>query len=166
MPLISVQMVGVDRVQARLTNFARSTQDLRGFWNDVFAPKYFAQVQDGFTLSGLQRSAGGRFVAGTRWAPLTPAYAKAKRKAVGQQPILTRHGRLRGSLRWNGLGLGPDGIWEPGPKSVRFGTSVPYAPVHQAGRRDGRMPARPFLPPVDKQVYTPLLKKWVKEQSS
>ena len=67
---------------------------------------------------------------GTPWKPLSPAYALVKKP--NPDKILTRYGRLRGTL-----------TYQAGPKEVRIGTPLVYGATHQFGR--GAIPARPFL---------------------
>ena len=67
---------------------------------------------------------------GTPWKPLSPAYALVKKP--NPDKILTRYGRLRGTL-----------TYQAGPKEVRIGTPLIYGATHQFGR--GAIPARPFL---------------------
>ena len=156
--LLSFEVIGLDRVLAGLASVQDAVKDLRPFWKDIFAPKYFATVQDVFALQGQGRGAGGRF-AGGRWAPLSPAYAAWKRRHFPGRTILVRTGRLRESVKWNGTGLGAGGIFEAEPGFAIAGTSVPYGRAHMDGRSN--MPARPFLPAPDPTVFAPLLREWI-----
>jgi hypothetical protein len=168
MAVVTSQVVGLNRVLARITAWREACSDLRPFWNEVLAPRYFALVQDGFALSGLKREANGQFVGGTRWAPLSPRYAAWKFKHFPGLPILTRSTELRESVRWTGSGLGPGGIWEPLEKSLRLGTSVRHASAHMKGRWYGGrevMPARRFMEAPDKATFAPLLKKHIRERA-
>lgn len=160
--MLSFEVIGYDRVLKGVANLADTVKDLRPFWKDVFAPKYFAQVQDGFTLQGQRRSSDGRF-AGGRWAPLSPAYAEWKKRHFPGATILVRTGALRDSLDWDGEGLGPGGYFKPEPGYVLFGTEIPYAKHHQDGTDS--MPARPFLPDPDVSVFAPLMRDWIMRES-
>ena len=120
--LLSFEVIGLDRVLAGLASVQDAVKDLRPFWKDIFAPKYFATVQDVFALQGQGRGAGGRF-AGGRWAPLSPAYAAWKRRHFPGRTILVRTGRLRESVNWNGTGLGAGGIFEAEPGFAIAGTA-------------------------------------------
>jgi len=73
------------------------------------------------------------------WAPLSPDYAKAKRKKYGDQMIETASSRMRDSL----TGHTGETIEELEPLRMRFGTSVPYAVWQQMGTK--KMPARRLL---------------------
>lgn len=156
--LLSWEVIGADSVKKGLAAIQDAIQDLTPFWKEVFAPKYFAAVQDLFSTSGTPRGEGGRF-SGAPWARLTPKYAVWKHKNFPGLPILTRTGKLRESLRWGGSGLGASGIFEPQPSFVVAGTAIPYASAHQTGTP--KMVARPFLPQPNTAVFAPLMLKWI-----
>ena len=87
---------------------------------------------------------------GTPWKPLSPAYALTKRPDPGL--ILTRYGRLRGTLDYRA-----------GPREVRIGTPLIYGATHQFGRPEKNIPARPFLglSPSDEQELLAILTEWL-----
>ena len=68
---------------------------------------------------------------GQPWRPLKPATIKRRRGSTARPLIDTAN--LRNSI-----------AARPGARSVRIGTVVPYAPVHQMGGR--HVPQRRFLP--------------------
>jgi phage gpG-like protein len=152
MPIaLSFKVKGLDTVAAGLAAIRTKVQDLTPFWQDVFAPKYFGLVQEGFDLEAdVERQ--------SPWEPLSPDYESWKMRHFPGTTILVREGRLRNSVRWSG-GVGADGIFIPSATSCIVGTSVPYAAYHQHGT--DRMPARPFLPTPKVSDYTPLLKAWI-----
>lgn len=156
--LLSFTITGAQEAQNGLLAIANSMKDLTPFWRDVFAPKYFAMVQDLFATGGRARGGGGRFKGGA-WARLSPKYRIWKAANYPGQPILVRDGTLQDSVRWDGANLGPGGIFDPQPTFVIAGTSVPYARAHQDGTPT--MPARPFMPPPDPSVFAPLLQAWL-----
>jgi phage gpG-like protein len=156
--ILSFTVIGDEGVKAGMAALLASVQDLTPFWRDVFAPKYFGMVQDLFATSGTPRGEGGRFIGGP-WAKLSPRYRIWKTANYPGLPILTREGRLRNSLAWNGSNVGPEGIFEAHPMFAVAGTSVPYGKFHQWGT--SKMPARPFLPPPDPAVFAPLLHAWL-----
>jgi hypothetical protein len=156
--LISAKVTGGEQVGAMLAAVQRRARDLTDFWIDVFAPQYFAQVQDLFTLEGQVRTSLGTFGPG-HWAPLSPEYAAWKARHFPDKGILERTGRLRESVRWDGRALGQDGYFVPGPRSVFFGTDVPYGRFHQDGTK--RMPARPFLPTPPPSYWAPMMREWL-----
>lgn len=160
MALMYVEAVGLPGVQKGLVSLQVTLNDVTVFWSDVFAPKYFAAIQDLFKTSGTPRGEGGKF-SGAPWTMLSPAYAKWKYKHYPGQPILTRDGRLRDSLAWGGNTLGPEGVWVATKHYAQFGTSVPYAAAHQYGVPKRNLPARPFLIKPDPAFWGPLLKQWV-----
>lgn len=67
---------------------------------------------------------------GESWAPLSERYRRRKRKNADK--ILTRRGRLSGTL-----------TYQVGDGELRVGSNRVYAATHQFGR--GAIPARPFL---------------------
>jgi phage gpG-like protein len=161
--VISAEILGLKRVEHILHGFTDAAKDLRPFWRDVFAPKYFGAVQDMFATEGRTRGAGGRFVGGA-WEPLSPRYKAWKDKHFPGRTILTLRGPLRESVRWGNGRLGAGGIFEPRPSYVIFGTSIPYAAAHQHGT--DTMPARPFLAPPNPSVFGPLLRDWIKRNAA
>lgn len=157
MPLFSVT-VQDDDVKIGLAAIGGRARDLTSFWIDVFAPDYFARVQDLFAMEGQSRGAGGRLGRG-HWEPLSPAYAAWKRRHFPGTKILERTGALRASLEWSGSGLGAGGFFQPTPTRVMFGTDIPYGKYHQHG--GGRMPQREFMPTPDTVIYSRLLRNWL-----
>lgn len=155
--VLSFEVVNGDQVKKGLAAFLDSLRDLRPFWRDVFAPKYFGLVQDLFATGGRARGQTGRF-AGGAWATLSPKYRIWKQKHYPGKPLLVREGDLRESVRWSGQ-LGPGGIFQAERDFVVVGTSIPYAKFHQQGTQT--MPARPFLPTPDLAVFAPLMKAWL-----
>jgi hypothetical protein len=150
--LFSVEVVNsgaVARIAGAITSTAR---DLRPFWREEFAPKYYGVVQDLFATGGRARGAGGRF-AGGAWKALTPKYKVWKDAHYPGQPILVREGDLRESMRWGGMGPGPGGIFDAQPSFVIAGTAIPYAAHVNA--------ERPFLPAPDTGVFAPMMKSWL-----
>jgi len=156
--LLTFSVTGAESVQKGLAAIQAAVQDLTPFWKDVFAPKYFALVQDQFNTGGRPRGEGGRFSGGA-WARLSPKYAAWKKVHYPGAKILQRTGDLQESLRWNGNDLGNGGIFDAQPSFVIAGTSVPYGRYHQDGT--GSMPARQFMPQPDPAVFAPLMLKWI-----
>ncbi len=159
--LLSFTVAGNDAVKNGLTALLEQTKDLRPFWRDVFAPKYFAMVQDLFATGGRARGGGGKFKSGA-WAQLSPRYRVWKQEHYPSRPLLVREGTMRESVNWHGSGLGPGGIFEATPSYAVFGTSVPYAKYHQYGTKN--MPQRSFLPPPDPAVFAPLMQAWLQKK--
>lgn len=156
--ILSVEIQGAADVKRGLAALLADLQDLRPFWRDVFAPKYFGIVQDLFATGGRARGGGGRFKGGA-WQPLSQKYAVWKRKHYPGKPLLVREGTLKESVRWTGKGTGVGGIFEAYPTYAIAGTSVPYAKAHNSGL--GHMPLREFMPQPDPAVFAPLLKAWL-----
>jgi len=111
-------------VSTRLVNFAPLYEDIIDYVLVPSAAKTF--------------DAEGRPDA---WAPLSPSYALRKAKAIGYTQILFWDGDLHDSLATK------DGnkysVRLAGQNRLQFGTTRPWAAVHQDG--DATHPARPFV---------------------
>lgn len=93
----------------------------------------FGQIGEYLKDSTTRRFEAQESPDGTPWAPLSPAYARRKKKNADK--ILVLDGVLRDYTAYN-----------PEPRSLEFGTglqSKDYAASHQFGR--DAIPARPFL---------------------
>ena len=76
---------------------------------------------------------------GIPWPPLAPYTLERKE---GPQKLIETY-RMFLSL----IGQTPDTVWQVSNNRLVWGTSVPYAGVHQAGDAGPpRIPARPYLP--------------------
>jgi phage gpG-like protein len=159
--LFSFEVIGLTEVGKGIGALQDAIKDLRPFWKDVFAPKYFGIVQDLFATAGRARGEGGKFKGGA-WPWLSPAYRIWKEAHYPGKPILVRKGHLRESVRWHGA-PGPEGIFEATATYAIAGTRIPYGKYHQKGT--SKMPARPFLPPPDPKVFAPLMKEWLLKAS-
>ena len=156
--MLTVAVVKLDKATLGIQSVQDHLKDLKPFWRDIFAPKYFGMVQDLFATGGRQRGGGGRFKSGA-WPRLSVDYAKWKRKHYPGKGILVREGDLQESVRWGGTGLGAGGIFIPTNSAVTAGTSIPYGRFHNKGTN--RLPVREFLPTPDPVVFAPLLKTWL-----
>ncbi len=89
----------------------------------------------GATLRNFE--AGGR----PQWVPLKPAtIADRREQGYGAGPILVRSGKLKRSLTKRGA---PGQIFQPKPRSLRYGSSLEYFQDHQKGT--ALIPARMML---------------------
>lgn len=157
--ILSFQVVGAEQVRAAMQVMMDESRNLTFFWQEVFAPKFFAEVQDLFSTGGRSREQGSGRFSGGAWAQLSPTYRVWKQLHYPGQPILVREGTLRSSLQWRSKSPGPGGILRAFPDSVIAGTSVPHGVFHQEGTR--HMPARPFLPTPDPKKWAPLIAQWI-----
>ncbi len=115
-----------------------------------------------------QTSANFNLRGSGRYTPLSPRYARRKRRlARGFVPILTgvrsgggRSGRLKAAAVGSGTG---DSIREITDTSITYGVKnsrVPYARYVQEGTR--RMPARPYLfvdKPAQERRFTAIVRE-------
>lgn len=126
----SAEVLGVEVLNRGFNRVDQFISDFRNIWPFV-TPEIYA-----INLEQLE-SQGARGASG-KYAPLSPAYAKAKAIQFPGKPILQATGALFESL------TSPDAfdsIYRPERDQLTVGTKVPYARAHQTGT--GRMPARP-----------------------
>lgn len=117
-----------DRVTESLQGIVRRSSDLRVPF-EAFQPVWFAAIEDVF-------DAGGEPVP---WPDLSPAYQGWKGSVAPGKPILRLTDRMYDSL----TSQTGETIWQVGPRSIQFGSRVPYFIWHQEGT--AKMPARPML---------------------
>lgn len=77
-----------------------------------------------------------------KWAPLKASTLARRRKAGAGAKILQDTGRMKQSF----VPGGRDGAYFIGPDYVSVGTKVAYAPTHELGSLERKIPARPMLP--------------------
>lgn len=118
----TIRVTGLDEATERIGEITGRLRDL--------SPVLAIVAEDIKTLTddSFQES---RSPDGKRWKPLAPATIRQRRQGSSKPLIDT--GTLRASISARA-----------GKRTVRFGTNVPYAPVHQFGGE--HIPARPFLP--------------------
>jgi phage gpG-like protein len=129
--MISLQIDSKNALGA-LDKFSAAFADRR-LENRKVAIQFFGFVSRNFQAAGALQPGG--------WRPLAPSTLKAKQRAgYSTQPLL-RTGNLRNSFLMfsdnDQAGVGAQ---------ASFG--VDYAEVHEKGSSDGRIPARPMLPPL------------------
>ncbi len=121
---LQVQLVGWGRVRQILSNLSRAKlSDLMDNVGNLVANQTRRRISHDKTDP-----------TGTPWAPLSPAYARAKALEKPNAGILEFEGDLRDSI-----------THVVRSKVVEIGSNLPYARVHQEGSRDGSTPARPYL---------------------
>lgn len=109
-----------------------------GEWNDILA----GDLGEGFLSSESPD--------GSAWAVLKNPRPPGHNQ--GDRPLIDT-GALMQSVVSNGAGH----IEIVTQDSTTFGTSVEYAGVHQYGRKDGTIPARPFIGIPDRTLDTAML---------
>lgn len=120
---MGVEVHGLQEVGDLLTRMQERVTTLQPVL-EVYAQDLKTLVDDSFDQS--------RAPDGTGWEPLKPATVRKRRR--GSSKPLVDTGQLRNSITSVALNA-----------SLRVGTNVPYAGVHQFGGGRG-IPARPFLP--------------------
>jgi len=100
----------------------------------------------------------GAIVGMSGWAPLSLEYAEEKARSGFSDGILVRTGKLRMSLTSK---MDPYFVMRLTPKTLRIGTSVPYAKFHRSGT--SKMPARdPIrITPAQRVRWAQILKDFV-----
>jgi len=106
-----------------------------GEWNDILA----GDLSQSFLKS--ETPDGGA------WAPLKNPRPKGHNQ--GTRPLIDS-----GALMQSVVSDGQGHIEIVTESATTFGTSVEYAGVHQFGRKDGSIPARPFIGIPDKSLDT------------
>lgn len=145
---LSIGGTGVQAFTLELDKFHDRVVDAR--------PAFEEMARQGVLSLQLQFQTQGTHY-GSRWAPLSPAYAAWKRKHYGRKPILQLTGALIGSL-----GNGPGGIHEVTARGMSVGTAIPYAKWHQRGTP--HMPARPIVgesTSTDAKTYAKIMQAWL-----
>lgn len=108
----------VEGMQRRATNLKPVFEAFRSRWQEL--------IRRNFVREGLP----------VPWPALSPAYAEWKSRYFPGKTILRRTDRLFNSL----VTSNGDAIWEATPRTIRFGTRVPWFGFHQRGTDS--MPAR------------------------
>lgn len=98
--------------------------------------KDLAAAAEGIWLEKFRREGPG-------WLPLAESTLEKRRKEGKDANILRDDGRLFMSLTDS---ASEGAVRDITPTSLEIGTNLEYAAVHQLGSKDGRIPARPFLP--------------------
>jgi hypothetical protein len=120
------------------TPFVAMQQDLRAMRTRAldlripfqqFQRVWLAQTDRVFAAEGIPR-----------WPRLSPAYADWKRRHYPGKTILRRTDRMYRSLTRAG---NPDMIWQVTPRTIRYGTKVPYHRFTERTR-----PSLVMLPPT------------------
>ena len=95
-----------------------------------------------------------------KWPDLNEKYFESKIKKFGTMPTLVASGRLFDSL----VNASNDGVNIMEPKRLRWGTSIPYAAVHNFGGGNN-IPRRSFLGISEdqKKVFKSLITEYVKQ---
>lgn len=134
----TITVDGVPTLVRAFNRIEREITDLFDVWREV-QKEFFAIEREQFRTEGAAGASG-------KWKPLSPAYAKLKRKKYGNLPILQREFALIKSL----TGESTDTIRIFGKDEALFGSAVPYGKYHQRG--GGRLPQRKPIDPSDEQL--------------
>ena len=118
--MINVRFDGIRQIDVFLGGLEQELLDFRPLWSRLLDRVVIAEIRQVFASDGRGR-----------W----PA-----RRDNLPHPLLRKSGRLYRSLTQPG---GPDNIHRQSRTRLEFGTSVPYADVHERG--SGRVPARPVI---------------------
>ncbi len=133
---ISIQVEGLVRLKQRLKATADKLQNMRQFWSSVGMYVQRQTIRERFNKEQSPE--------GQKWKPLAESTKKKrlKRHKRGVMKILHDTGALRRSI-----------AYEAGNNSVKVGSVLKYARIHQFGgtihfkkkRGSVTIPARPFL---------------------
>lgn len=140
----SLSISGDVQVSRRLERFAERAESARPLWANII--RYLER------LSEQQFSSQGKFSGG--WWPLADSTVQRK----GHDTILLDTGRLWDSL----TGGNADSIREIGDDAMAFGTTVPYAGVHQTGGDPHPTQRRPVeLTEGHRRTVMKRLQRWI-----
>lgn len=127
------QFIALDTNDTELQQTIASLTDKLGDLNPVMA-----EIGASLLLSTRDRFDNQTAPDGTKWTPLTEAYAKRKAKSsTALKGILTLTGAMRDTI-----------TYEAFSDSVLVGSNRVYAAIHQLGGTAGKnadIPSRPFL---------------------
>lgn len=133
MPL-SVKALGLQRVELKLSRMGKAAE--------MNLPVKRMILRDMRRIMKVTWESEGRRGGGS-WTQESEDWSLRKAKmGRGNRGILVLTGRLRDSLIRQ---KHPDQIAEIIGNTIRFGTRVPYAGVHQKGDPKRNIPARPFF---------------------
>lgn len=99
---------------------AESLADLSDTFNEAIDVVVIPHFREQFESEG-----------GGQWAPLSPAYARRKRRLYGDRPILQATGAMMRSFTVPGA---PHQIRQVGPSDAFFGSDLERAKFHQNAR--------------------------------
>jgi len=128
--------------------FIKETSNFKDVFNRI-ADDFYSVEKKIFAAQGTPK----------RWAPLSFAYSEWKKKAFPGQPILRLKDILFKSLTTPNS---PGSIREITNNSIRIGTSVPYAIMHQQDFPPGeidKIKGLPRRPPI--QITEKIKLKWI-----
>lgn len=116
MTTITIELVGLDRVQSGFTRIETGLTRLKPLFEE-FGKEFYLEEKTLFDLAP--------------WKPLSPAYAEQKRKKYGDKPILRATDRLYLSLTEQGT---EGNVHRVGDQEAEFGSMVPYGVFHRPTR--------------------------------
>lgn len=140
MGLVKIRFEVANEVQ-----FSRAFEEANSSYMNFEKP-FGLMAEDFFQTMSTIFSAEGSFEGRSRWAALSPAYARWKARHFPGKKILELNGRLKNSLVTKG---GPDNVLEITPDTLVVGTTVPYAIYHQTGTP--KMPMRKIIELTNEQ---------------
>lgn len=115
---IIIRREGFENMVLNLQGIVRRSQNLAPVFQR-FQPVWFDAIAQAFEDGGDP----------VPWPELSPAYAGWKEHHYPGQPIMRRSDELYESL----TNMTADTVWHAGPRSLEFGTRVPYFVYHQEG---------------------------------
>ena len=133
------------QVSRRLERWAFRAEDASPLWHSII--DYLQRIEQ------VQFDSEGKFSGG--WPELAPSTIAAK----GHDRILYLTGELQESL----TGGNGHSVRVVEPQTMAFGTTVPYAGVHQHGSEDGHIPMRKPVELTEPQRKTvaKMLQHWI-----
>jgi phage gpG-like protein len=126
-----LDIAGKAEIDRGIDRFSRLVDDYRPVW---------AEMKDTFLIierAQFESEGAAESESGSKWAPLSPAYAAAKEHRFGEMPILMATGELYEGLTDE---HSPNFVFESFERFMTIGTRVKHAIFHQLGTK--KMPQR------------------------
>jgi len=146
---LHIHTTGDDKVYRALGDIIKKTDDLRIPF-ERFKPVWMDDIADTFAANGTP----------VPWPDLSPAYA-ARMHGGDTTPTL----RLTDTLYDSLTSQTGDTIWQVGPKTIKFGTRVPYFIFHQEGTATMPQRAPLVLSPYAAQQLVQLIINYISDEA-
>jgi len=146
-----MEILGKKIFMRGFTRYANVVKDWRPAFEQIYA-NYVEVTRRNFTSQGYP----------TRFKALSPAYRAWKQKHFPGKKILQRSGNLMDSMLGRGQSTRQHTIKDIKKLSAEFGSSLPYARVHQDPKPTNPLPRRPPLQLQDRNMvfWSRIIHEW------
>ncbi len=122
---VSFTMVGQKELSRTFETLGEAVRDMKDAWVGVVEQVLIPMAKEQFATEGVRVG---------QWKPLNKEYAEWKARKGFIPRILQRTGLMKESLERSGPGKGM-GVFRADEQGMEYGTSVPYAIIHQTGSK-------------------------------